>query len=395
MQKAEVVAAVAVTNKNTAAKSSLLYFLSLACSMSYAAVLPEDRTDLMYHSYDGGGVTIDGPSLLVRKEYASTVSVSGNYYVDNVSSASIDVETSGASRYAEERTEFSIGADYLYDKSILSAGFTSSEENDYEAETLFFSVSQDFFGDLTTVTMGYARGNDTVMQNGNESFEDTVDRQNFRFGISQIATSNLLLNFNYEVATEEGYLNNPYRFYRYIDPSNPNNYVTETEVYPNTRTSDAAAIGAKYFLPYRAALNANYRYFTDDWDIDAHTYTLSYTHPLGDHWIFDFTYRYYQQKSAYFYSDLHEFRAIDDKDFRARDKELSEFSTQTLGFGLSYEFKIGDGDVIEKSSINLQYDWIQFDYENFRDIRDSTVAGEEALYDFDANVIRLFLSIWY
>ena len=60
-------------------------------STATAGVLPEDRADVLYHSYDGGGVTIDGPSFLVRKEFASKFSAAANYYVDNVSSASIDV----------------------------------------------------------------------------------------------------------------------------------------------------------------------------------------------------------------------------------------------------------------------------------------------------------------
>ena len=54
-----------------------------------AGVLPEDRADLLYFRYDGGGVTIDGPSVLVRKSIGEHVSVQANYYVDMVSSASI------------------------------------------------------------------------------------------------------------------------------------------------------------------------------------------------------------------------------------------------------------------------------------------------------------------
>ena len=88
--------------------------LFLLCSVQAgAAILPEERADAMYHSYDGGGVTIDGPSFLVRKNFAETVSASANYYVDNVTSASIDVITSGASEYGEKRTEFSVGGDYF------------------------------------------------------------------------------------------------------------------------------------------------------------------------------------------------------------------------------------------------------------------------------------------
>ena len=66
-------------------------------------MLPDDRADVLYHRYDGGGVTIDGPSLLVRKKFAEKYSVSANYYVDMVSSASIDVVTT-ASPYKEERS---------------------------------------------------------------------------------------------------------------------------------------------------------------------------------------------------------------------------------------------------------------------------------------------------
>jgi len=54
-----------------------------------AGVLPDDRTDILYHLYDGGGVKIDGPSILVRKKAGKSLSFVGNYYVDMVSSASI------------------------------------------------------------------------------------------------------------------------------------------------------------------------------------------------------------------------------------------------------------------------------------------------------------------
>ena len=370
----------------------------MCCSALMAAVLPEERADIMYHRYSGGGITIDGPSLLVRKDIAGTVSVSGNYYVDNVTSASIDVEASGASEeYTEERTEYTVGADYLYDKAIMSISYTSSDENDYEAETVAFGISQDFFGDLTTITLGYAMGDDTVLRSDKPDFEESTERQNFRFGISQVTTPSLLLTFNYEAVTDEGYLNNPYRVYRFVDPNDPTVASTQTEVYPRTHTSDAFALGGKYYLPYRAALGLNYRYFTDDWGIDAQTIELEYTHPFRENWIFDVRLRHYQQTAAYFYSDLHQTISADEKDFRARDKELSEYTTMTFGFGISYEFKLSSAEWIDKSSVSFNYDRISFDYDNFTDLtkRGNNALGDEPLYSFDADVIRLFLSVWY
>ncbi len=56
--------------------SSIALLLALA-SNALAGVLPDDRTDILYHLYDGGGVEIDGPSLLVRKKVGKSVSLLG------------------------------------------------------------------------------------------------------------------------------------------------------------------------------------------------------------------------------------------------------------------------------------------------------------------------------
>ncbi len=61
-----------------------------------AAILPEDRADALYHRYDGGGVTIQGPSLQARKQIGKSFSLAGSYYVDSITSASIDVITQGS-----------------------------------------------------------------------------------------------------------------------------------------------------------------------------------------------------------------------------------------------------------------------------------------------------------
>jgi len=39
-----------------------LLALCLCASPALAGVLPDDRTDALYHRYQGGGITIQGPS---------------------------------------------------------------------------------------------------------------------------------------------------------------------------------------------------------------------------------------------------------------------------------------------------------------------------------------------
>ena len=358
-----------------------------------AGVLEDDRADLMYHRYDGGGVTIDGPSVLVRKKFQEQYALSASYYIDMVSSASIDVVTT-ASPYKEERKEYGLGFEYLRGKIRYNVGFSNSKENDYEASTAHASISQDMFGDLTTVSLSFARGWDDVYRRGDDLFGDKVDRRIYGLDLTQVATRSLILGLTWETVTEEGFLNNPYRSVRYLDEESAAGYSYQPEVYPHTRTGSAVAIRGRQFVPPRGALQAEYRYYTDDWDIRAHTAELSYERPWGERWIFDAHYRYHTQDGADFYADL--FPGRDFQNFLARDKELATMDSQTIGVGVSYRFSAPALRFLQKSTINLKYDLIMFDYADFRDLRKTGYEpGTEPLYSFDANVIQLFVSGWF
>ena len=375
-------------NRSVLSIAALLFALT---RQSVAGVLPDDRADLLYHLYDGGGVEIDGPSLLVRKKVGNSVSVVGNYYVDMVSSASIDVITT-ASPYTEERKQWSIGTDYLRGNTTMSASFTNSEESDFDATTYSFSVSQDMFGDLTTLTLSYALGDDTVGRSDDPNFSRENTRQHYGVGVTQILTRNLIASLNFETITDEGFLNNPYRSVRYLDLSNPIGYSFEPELYPATRTSSAVGLRARYYLPYRAAIQGEYRFFTDTWDITSHTAAVTYVHPIGD-WTFEAKYRWHDQTGAHFYRDL--FLRPEQTNFRGRDKELSPLTSQTFRLAASYEFLSDGWNFIDKGSVNFSVDFLQVDYEDFRDISGDAPVGTEPFYALDASIFQLFVSFWY
>ena len=356
-----------------------------------AGVLPEDRTDILYHLYDGGGVQIDGPSLLIRKQVAKNVSVVGNYYVDMVSSASIDVVTT-ASPYREEREQFSLGMDYLHGNTTMSLGYTGSAESDFDASTYSLSISQDMFGDLTTLTLSYALGDDVVGRSDDETFRRENSRQHYGIGVTQILTRSLITTLNFETITDEGFLNNPYRSVRYADPGSPLGYSYEPEVYPGTRTSNAVGLRARYYLPYRAAVQGEYRFFTDTWDIESHTAAISYVHPMDD-WTFTVKYRWHDQSRAHFFSDL--FSRSEATNFRGRDKELSPLTSQTLKLAASYEIMSDGWRFIDRGSVNFSIDLLTVDYHAFRDLTAGAPVGEEPFYALDADVVQLFFSFWY
>jgi hypothetical protein len=364
----------------------------LVCSAALqSAVLPEDRADVLFHSFSGGGADISGPSILVRKKFNENISATVNHYVDNVSSASIDVITT-ASPYSEQRKENSLSVDYLNDTTLMSMGYTKSVENDFDAATLSLGISQDMFGDLTTLSVGYSKGDNIVGKNGAD-FEKDQDLRSYRLSLTQIMTKDLIMALAFETITDQGYLNNPYRTVRYLDDSSPRGFSYQTEIYPNTRTSNAVALRGRYYLQHRAALHGSYRFFSDTWGIQANTWEVGYTQPYKEDWMFELSYRFYDQTQADFYSDLFDYK--DAFTFMARDKEMSSFTTRTIGLGATWEFKRNGTGWIKRGSLNLNIDYILFDYDNFRDLTVNTTVGTEPLYNYDATVLRAFVSIWF
>jgi len=366
-------------------------------------VLPEDRADVLWHSYSGGDITVQGPSVLIQKRVGDSLSFSLNYYEDMISSASIDVKLS-ASPYKETRRQWSGGLLYLHGKSTYQAGVITSTEPDYKANTAYFSISQDMFGDLTTLTLGYRRGWDQIFRDiktpegeiiNDPTFHERADHRAYTLSLSQILTRNLISTFDYELITDQGYLANPYRKIRYLSPGVGNGYTLADQVYPNTRTSNSAALALKYYLPWRASIGGSYRYFQDTWGVVAHTFEVNYTHPWHN-LIFDAKLRYYTQNAATFYSDL--FPRADYQNFMARDRELATFSDYTVGGGFAYLFPHWSwAPWVKESSLNFHFDYYFIKYDDFRNalLAPEYGAGNEPLYSLHANVFTLFLSAWF
>ena len=361
-----------------------------------ADVLPEDRTDLLYHRYDGGGLVVQGPSVLVRKKFGDSFSMSYQYYEDLISSASIDV-LSQASAYKEKRTQNNLGFDYLHGNTLYSVGFINSNEPDYKSNTAFVSISQSMFGDLTTVSMGFTRGWDKVGEVDKGVFQKyvgTADHRNWSVGLSQVLTRNLLLGLNFEADESDGYLQNPYRGVRFIDPEVARGYTFGPAVSPNTRTGDAASAQLKYYLPWHAALDGNYRLYSDTWGILANTVKIGYTQSLFTDWTFEANARYYWQGHAQFLQ-----RPVSVREFaefhvaRPRTGAVPQPDPRhgrQLGVPSALAALGGKGDAESQPGSHAH---------RLQDFRNNLIAspipGDEPLYTLDANVMQFFISFWY
>jgi len=362
---------------------------------STAGVLPEERTDVLMHGYAGDNISITGPSVLVRKNLNNKIAFSGHYYVDSISGATVDVRSYG-SPYSEKRTETAVGSDVVKDNSSWHVKYMQSQENDYQAHNASIEMNQEFFGDLSTLSLGFSQGWDSILDRNTQEELDTIDRNSYRLGWSQVITPKLIGNLAFEAISDQGYLNNQYRNVRYVDASSL--FLFQPEVYPGTRTSYAASIGAMQYLNSNNVIGYRYRYFTDSWDIKAHTAELEYRYQFNQ-WLLVSQLRAYRQNAADFYADIFPYENY--QTFMARDKELSQLQSLGLSVGVTYVLPKAPWDFVEKSALNFFIDYLRVDYDNFRDATvtdtdgNKIAADQQPLFHLSTNAIRVFFSVWY
>ncbi|MGA2777618.1 MAG: DUF3570 domain-containing protein [Steroidobacteraceae bacterium] len=371
-----------------------------------ADVLPDDRADLFYSKYSGGGMDITGESVSARKKFTENFALDYSYFVDKVSGASVDV-LSQASVIKDERKQNSVTATFVHDKTTYTLSFSNSIERDYVSNTPHASLSQDMFGDLTTITLGFGRTRDKVGENDGTAFVPNVvwlghaESRSYELGLSQILTRNWITSLEFNVITDDGYLANPYRSIRYLDPTAAKGYSLGSQIYPDTRTSTAVELRTKYYLPYRAAASLSYRYYRDTWAVVGNTFEFDYTQPIKNLWILEGRFRYYQQTHASFYSDLFPYVAA--QNYEARDKDLAASNNYTIGAKATYAFLPEGWKMFKRGTATLDISEIRFKYLDFRDIKDfndtpaggSYAPGDEPLYHFNAIIYQVYMSMFF
>ncbi len=368
-----------------------IYLLTLllciySTQITLAEVLPEERADIGYHYYDGGGVEVDGATMLVRKNFAGKFSVYGGYHHDSISGASPDV-LAGASKYQEDRDEFTLGGTYLRDNTLMDLSYTYSDEDDYESNMVSFDISHEMFGAMTKVNIGASVGADDIERTDLDSFAEDLDRYLFRAGISQVITKTFVMAFDYEATVEEGFLNNPYRFVFVNGVSQGSG----SEEYPDTRTGQAYALKGIKYWQHRASTTLGYRFYRDTWDIRSSTVDLNYSQYIGNQWVVDVYGRYYTQDEANFFSDNFSTRLR----YMARDKELSSFDSFSIGGRIRYDlFK--DYKFLRAASLNLAVEYLDYDYDDYSGIKSVADVGSLGSgYSFDATTIQFYFSSWF
>ncbi len=254
----------------------------------------------------------------------------------------------------ETRTQPVLGFKYYFDNTTLGISGGQSEEPDFQSNFGSINFSHEFNDKLTTVSGGYSVTRNAIFRNEGHSHTppgiglghvhpadcnistctDYADLNansifhGINLGFSHVLGKNTLFNFNGAYTHQAGYLSNVYKSVYIQGELTPDEYqalsqlgsgakvdwksyskleILGPELFrenrPDERNLFSLTSGINQHIPMLdASLHANYRYYHDDWKIDAHTFEMEWYQPLPFGFSVTPSFRYYTQSKADFYA---------------------------------------------------------------------------------------------
>ena len=231
---------------------------------------------------------------------------------------------------SDERYALDIQMNYAMKDFLVGIGGGFSTERDYSSNFGNLSVQYEFNNNLTTVSTGFNYSADKVEPVG-RNFKKDRNSQQLLLGASHVFTKNLVFQSTLTYNRQSGYLNDPYKRVFFVDGG------ILDENRPGRRNMWSILNRFTHFIPFAdASVHLDYRFFSDNWGINSHTFELSWFQPLGDGWAVRPRVRYYSQTQADFYQPF--FIDTAGATNFSSDYRLAEFGAISGGISLSKIF---------------------------------------------------------
>jgi hypothetical protein len=259
------------------------------------------------------------PEASLTKELPTGTLIGATYLLDAITSAS---QAAGATRdtlFTELRNQFGFGIGQRIGRTLTSFAYSYSSESDYWAHTISASEAVDLWQKNTTLGLSMTWGiNHAALRSGATSFIPVGGLQTWTtiFTWTQVLSQTLLgvaeydlgiLGFGDELGHVTGSPNGSTGF-----QANPYRMVNlggspTREVVPFQRIRQSVQASLHWMIPTRNRIvpylvfRPSYRFYWDDWGVNAHTVELRSHVPVGPVEL-RLTGRYYNQGSASFAS---------------------------------------------------------------------------------------------
>ncbi|WP_164926978.1 DUF3570 domain-containing protein [Chlorobaculum tepidum] len=309
-------------------------------------------------------MTVNALSFYGMVPIAGKWSIAGTFIEDSVTGASPayhgwgfpseskNDSTSGAS--GELRHAGDISVTRYFSRGTLSLGTSYSQESDYISRGLSLNGTLSTENKNTTFSLGAAYSSDTVYLDKPAVIEskqsDTPGRKRIvsvLLGVTQVMSQNDVMQVTATYTHGDGYYSDPYK-----DP----------DLRPGKRRMFTLMTRWNHhFDGPDGTARLSYRYYTDTFGIEAHTFTAEYIQPLPHGWEITPTVRYYSQSSARFYvpteDDPRAKTPTDGMEYYSEDQRLSAFGAFSYGVKVLKELGWSWSADVKYEHCEQRYDW--------------------------------------
>jgi hypothetical protein len=293
-------------------KTSLRLALALGLPLLLAQrVRGEDHVDYRFHHYQeqADRIRVQTHSGFFDWSPRAAVTLSGEVVYDAISGAS---PTGAPPPKGSSQVPLAHLEDTRYAGNLAAAlrwggnqtttpQFAYSIENDYESVGLSLNHAIDFNQKNTTLSFAVAYTYDEIFPefwNGDREYKNGAD---FLVGVTQLLGPKTILTANFTYGTSHGYLNDPYKSFRFSDY--PLESVTFTEQRPDYRDRQVGFLSlTHFFTPLNGSAELTYRIYHDSYGIFSHTLGVGWFQKLGKHVLISPMFRFMDQSAADFYA---------------------------------------------------------------------------------------------
>jgi hypothetical protein len=240
--------------------------------------------------------------------------------VTNISGKPVQIVT-GASIH-DRRTTGDAKVMRRFGDYAFGASTAHSNEHDYHSKSWAVEGGADLNQRNTTLVASYGESRDRVGSSIDPTLNEPRNTSEYLFGVTQIVSPVDIVQSTLTYSRGRGFYNDPYKFTLTFYPD-----TLLPTLFPDTRPDHRDMLAwltryRRHFASHNGTLQAEYRFFHDDWGITAHTLEVAWEQQVNDQWSVRPGLRYYTQSAADFYSPV---VPIPKPDVLSSDQRLGAF----------------------------------------------------------------------
>jgi len=315
--------------------------------------------EFLHYNENDDRVAVLAPSLSASYDIGTDFNIKADFVHDAVSGATPSWQpdsSSGASSrdnsgdyvyenqtFDEERNAGSIMLTTRFaNRDELYTGIDYSRESDFDSKAL--SAEYLHYTDKShnqSINIGASYSFNEILAyeydtSSGASQKETSNSLNVQAGISQVLNEHSAVKVEGFAILDNGYLTNPHA--NVVRNYGTTGQALLTENRPDKRTAYGVNIKYITMLGDEVSAKTNYRFYTDDWDINSHTLDADIYYEANKNITLGAGVRYYTQNEASFYNKDKNF--FTNEEFASSDERLSTFDALT--YKASVDFKQND-----------------------------------------------------